>query len=151
MAIKKRYTADDPTFKSDEALAAERLAERAADSRGVFDPGKDPYEGSYISYLVGDRTTSLRVSQELGHAGYFPKPNEMRVQDLLANIRMAFPSADNVEVTYRNRIRSPLTGIRAFCVQCKYWRPGEVRKCQEMSCPLWPFRMGRNRFRGASA
>jgi len=151
MAIKKRYTANDPSFKTDDALAAERLAERASDARGVFDPSKDPYEGSYISYQVHDRKLSRRAAQELAVAGYFPKPNEMRVQDLLANVRMTYPTADNVEITYRNRIRSPLTGIRAFCVQCKYFRPGEVRKCQEMSCPLWPFRMGRNRFRGASA
>jgi len=151
MAIKKRISASDPNYKTDAALAAERLNERAEDQRGIFDPAKDAYEGSYISYYVSDRVDARRKAQELAHIGYFPKPNEMRVQDLIANVRLTYPNPDNVEVTYRQRIRSPLTGIRAFCVQCKYFRPGEVRKCQEMSCPLWPFRMGRNRFRGASA
>lgn len=151
MAIKKRISAGDPSYRTDAEAAAERLAERANDQRGVFDPAKDAYEGSYIEYYVQHRGEARRKAQELALVGYFPKPNEMRVQDLLCNVRLTYPNPDNVEVTYRQRIRSPLTGIRAFCVQCKYFRPGEVRKCQEMECPLWPFRMGRNRFRGASA
>lgn len=151
MAIRKRITADDPTYVSDNVIAARKLAERTGDERGVFDPKHDAFAGSYLSHYVTNRDTAREYAQQLATTGYFPRPNEMRVQDLLCNLRLTYPTADNVEVTYRARIRSPLTGIRAFCMQCKGWRPSEVRACTFMSCPLWPFRTGRNRFRGSKA
>ena len=35
--------------------------------------------------------------------------------------------------------------IRAKCLDCVY-TPGEVRRCVQTSCPLWPYRMGKNAF-----
>ncbi|WP_170611093.1 hypothetical protein [Ruegeria arenilitoris] len=34
-----------------------------------------------------------------------------------------------------------LAAIRAKCLDCAY-DPGEVRKCVQTDCPLWPLRMG---------
>jgi hypothetical protein len=41
-------------------------------------------------------------------------------------------------------IRSPLMAIRAHCVDCSGESRAEVRRCQVIDCPLFPFRMGRN-------
>jgi hypothetical protein len=37
--------------------------------------------------------------------------------------------------------------IRAKCLDCCCWQPGEVAQCTAVHCPLWPFRMGDNPFR----
>jgi len=34
--------------------------------------------------------------------------------------------------------------IRLHCIDCSGGSLGEVRQCQIQTCPLWPFRMGRN-------
>jgi len=39
--------------------------------------------------------------------------------------------------------------IRAKCMDCVY-SSSEVAKCIHHSCPLWPFRMGRNPFHARS-
>lgn len=38
--------------------------------------------------------------------------------------------------------------IRAKCLDCCGYEPGEVRKCVSFTCPLWPFRMGMNPLHG---
>lgn len=57
-------------------------------------------------------------------------------------------NATNQDVVYRNRIKSRMTAIRAFCVLC-VGGPRAARMCPSVSCPLWPFRMGHNPFRGS--
>jgi len=39
---------------------------------------------------------------------------------------------------------SPLTAIRAFCLECVGFNHAEVSKCKSKDCPLWYFRMKRN-------
>lgn len=80
------------------------------------------------------------------HLGNIP-PKEMRVEDVLAMVR-APNRDDNVETFYRNRIKSPLTGIRAYCVLCSSGSPKMANLCGKTSCPLWPFRFGKNPFFG---
>lgn len=41
-------------------------------------------------------------------------------------------------------ITSPLKAVRAKCLDCCCYQPQEVRLCVSQSCPLHPFRMGRN-------
>lgn len=55
---------------------------------------------------------------------------------------------DHVENKYKEKVRSPLTGVRAFCVKCQGGTISFVRDCAAVSCPLWPFRMGNNPFFG---
>lgn len=87
----------------------------------------------------------------LAHLAYnnfqLPVPKEMDVTDLLTLVRSK-QWGDNVEGFYRDRIRSPLTGIRAFCVFCKGGSPKEATECGEVTCPLWSFRTGKNPFHG---
>ncbi len=37
---------------------------------------------------------------------------------------------------------SPLKAIRAKCLDCSCYQAGEVRLCEAINCPLWPFRAG---------
>jgi hypothetical protein len=37
----------------------------------------------------------------------------------------------------------PLQAIRAKCLDCSCYQPSEVRLCEALKCPLWPFRAGR--------
>ena len=37
----------------------------------------------------------------------------------------------------------PLEAIRAKCLDCSCFQPSEVRLCEDLKCPLWPFRAGR--------
>jgi hypothetical protein len=39
---------------------------------------------------------------------------------------------------------TPLSAIRAFCLECVCWSRGEVKKCTDPLCPLYPFRSGKN-------
>jgi hypothetical protein len=40
--------------------------------------------------------------------------------------------------------QSPLRAIRAKCLDCSCYQPGEVRLCEAVKCALWPFRAGRH-------
>jgi hypothetical protein len=40
--------------------------------------------------------------------------------------------------------QSPLRAIRAKCLDCSCYQIGEVRLCEAIKCPLWPFRAGRH-------
>ncbi len=52
---------------------------------------------------------------------------------------------DKIVKQYCDRIKSPQTAIRAFCVQCMGGYTALVKTCpSEQTCPLWPFRMGKN-------
>src|SRR5215467_4994946 len=42
---------------------------------------------------------------------------------------------------------TPMEAIRAKCLDCCGDSPHEVRLCTAVTCPSWPFRMGRNPWR----
>jgi len=39
---------------------------------------------------------------------------------------------------------TPVKAIRAYCLDCSNNQPKEVRLCPNTTCPLYPFRMGKN-------
>lgn len=39
---------------------------------------------------------------------------------------------------------SPLTAIRKYCLDCSGYQTAEVRLCEAIKCPLWPFRAGKH-------
>ena len=43
-----------------------------------------------------------------------------------------------------DEIKSPLKAIRGFCLDCCGGSSAEVRDCSSKSCPLKPFRFGKN-------
>lgn len=51
------------------------------------------------------------------------------------------PTAEVAEVAGHKRT-SPIQAIRAKCIDCSVEQPSEVRLCEAVNCPLWPFRAG---------
>lgn len=48
---------------------------------------------------------------------------------------------------FHGHIKKPLLKIiREKCLDCCTGKHCEVRKCHITSCPLWPYRMGKNPF-----
>ena len=39
---------------------------------------------------------------------------------------------------------SPLKAIRTKCFDCSYYQVTEIRLCEAINCPLWPFRAGKH-------
>ena len=39
---------------------------------------------------------------------------------------------------------TPLKAIRAKCLDCSAWQPSEVRRCSDLTCPLFSYRFGKN-------
>ena len=39
---------------------------------------------------------------------------------------------------------SPVEAIRQKCLDCSGQQPAEVKLCEMVTCPLWPFRAGRH-------
>ena len=39
---------------------------------------------------------------------------------------------------------TPLSAIRAHCLECMNWQIGEVKECASPLCPLYPFRLGKD-------
>lgn len=44
--------------------------------------------------------------------------------------------------------KTPISAIRAKCLDCCGGSPSEARKCTALDCALWPMRMGVNPFYG---
>jgi hypothetical protein len=42
---------------------------------------------------------------------------------------------------------SPLRAIRAKRLDCSCYQVGEIRLCEAVKCPLWPFRAGKHPWR----
>lgn len=128
-------------------LTQEEYKAEQAGHKFTVDPSKDPFPGSTADNMKIPREIARGV---LGALAYMYKPQlpgEMATQDLLSQVRMA-DNPDPTEQRYRDRIRSPLTGIRAFCVTCSGGSPRAAGQCDVVSCPLWPFRLGQNSFYG---
>lgn len=71
-------------------------------------------------------------------------PHEADGGEIIAKSPSEIPLAD---LRTLGHPESPIKAIRAKCRDCVH-SDSEVRKCVQTSCPLWPFRMGRNPFHG---
>ena len=47
-----------------------------------------------------------------------------------------------------DKLRNPVKAIRAFCLNCCGESVSEVKLCPSTKCALYPFRFGKNPFRG---
>jgi hypothetical protein len=135
MPIKRRYQKTHEYTREEPAV------------KDRFDLGKDPYETSTAGKMGIPRDKALPVLRLIASQGAL-LPSGMTTQDLLANVRMCNNENDQVEKRYRDRITSPLTAIRSFCVECKGGSPRQASLCSQMECPVWAFRLGQNAFYG---
>lgn len=138
MAIRKRF---ENTVAVTEADYAEAFVD-------TVDPSKNAFEGSSFEKMGLDEDNARSYLKRMAYNTKPPLPSQMHTQDLLALARMNDNEGDSIEKTYRGRIRSPLTGIRAMCVSCKGGYRRGVAECAKMDCPLWAFRLGQNGFYG---
>jgi hypothetical protein len=101
------------------------------------------HQPSPDAILAGVDPKILRACSFLAYQG--ADPMEVPTDDLTTMLRNEQNDSD-MERTYRNRVRSKATGIRAFCVLCADGAKG-ARMCENVTCPLWPFRFGSNPLR----
>jgi len=40
------------------------------------------------------------------------------------------------------RLLTPIKAVRAYCIECSGFDRVEVKGCEMVDCPLWPYRMG---------
>lgn len=59
-----------------------------------------------------------------------------------------WPPTAGVAQTVGHMPMSPLKAIRRKCLDCSCYQPSEVRLCEAIGCPLWPFRAGRHPYYG---
>ncbi len=76
-------------------------------------------------------------------------PKEIPASDL--KIMMYHTSDDFKETKYFERAKSPITAVRAYCMNCQSHSIASVRNCTNAVCALFPFRMGNNPFYGKLA
>ena len=55
-----------------------------------------------------------------------------------------WPPTSDVAREVGHNAQSPLRAIRAKCLDCSCYQAGEVRLCEAVKCPLWPFRAGKH-------
>jgi hypothetical protein len=86
-----------------------------------------------------------RLEQTLAWQGANPK--ELPIGELRAHIHES-SGDDALTAKYRAKIRNRATAIRAMCVMCMGGDTAGVRQCPSITCPLHPFRMGKDPLRG---
>ena len=74
-----------------------------------------------------------------------PSPHSADGSEKVGKLPRSIPTDDLAALGHP---KSPIKAIRAKCVDCCVGDLSEVRKCVATSCPLWPFRMGKNPFWG---
>lgn len=154
MPINQRLTTASPVTEKP-AIPVITLEMRQTDARGTFDPTQDAYPGSTLERIGVPEESARSVAAFMAFTqGNSDMPNQMRVQDLLAQVRMRsntsghLPHVEAIEKRYRDRVRSPLTAIRAFCVFCQGHSPKAATNCDKVDCALWPFHRGAHGLRG---
>jgi hypothetical protein len=72
------------------------------------------------------------------------EPKSIPSDDIFVLMRTAHDPSLPAEKAYRDRVVNRGTAIRGFCVLCQGGSPKQVRLCDDVTCPLWVFRMGGN-------
>lgn len=60
-----------------------------------------------------------------------------------------WPPTAEVSSEAGHRRMSPMKAIRLKCLDCCVGQTGEVRLCESVNCPLWPFRSGSHPYTSA--
>jgi hypothetical protein len=157
MAIRRRSPVIEQALEQREPLALDEgesesfpgqssamaKANALSDELRALDESNDPRK------IVRILKTSEQYRRYAGMFFYGGEdPKSVPTEDLLEMARTPDNAGDQIERAYRQRICSPLTGVRAFCVRCMGNSPRAVKECGATNCPLWPFRMGNNPFFG---
>lgn len=86
-----------------------------------------------------------RLKAEIQVFGVNPKQANLdAIKYLARHPDMSALVDDPIVQKYKERVSSPATGIRAFCIQCQGGSTTGVTECAAVNCPLYFFRDGRN-------
>jgi len=55
-----------------------------------------------------------------------------------------WPPTAKVSREAGHKPQSPLRAIREKCLDCSCYQVSEVRRCEAVKCPLWPFRAAKH-------
>lgn len=141
-----------------ERAKLEPILKALLDDDHVFDKPQNRFEElsneAYNKYATAPYREKLRLRYEfrkkLIRAIYvYTDPKEIPGEDL--KIIAEYTSDDYRELKYFLRAHSPVTSIRAYCMNCQSHSIASVRNCTNGICPLYPFRMGSNPFYGKIA
>lgn len=77
------------------------------------------------------------------------EPKEIPIEDLRIIAKLG--ADDPLNTKPFERIKSPTSAIRGFCLNCQGGSMSGVRNCTAVHCVLFPFRMGSNPFFGRIA
>lgn len=94
-------------------------------------------------YLIEEEITL--VERRLSWQGANPK--DVPFDELVEALRED-DTGDPICNKYQKRIKNRATGIRAYCVHCQGGSVSGVAECASVTCPLHPFRMGKDPLRG---
>lgn len=117
------------------AMLEERLASLYADARNESNP--------ILRQKIHNRADELE--QQLALQGANPK--KVPFAELKEHVQAPLDS-DPLVNKYKKRIKNRATAMRAFCIGCMGGDVAGVRVCTSLTCPLHPFRMGKDPFRG---
>lgn len=57
-------------------------------------------------------------------------------------------AAEGRIIQAQERIKNPVSAIRAKCIDCAGGEPGTVKNCEHSNCALYLFRFGKDPYRG---
>jgi hypothetical protein len=142
--MRDREFLEDPHYYD-----AEKLSDDAAQWRHDMEADVS-YKYMLLANLTGVPKMKLRrhidaLETRLAFQGANPK--EVPFDELKEHVQ-ADHGEGSIMAKYRERIKNRATGIRAYCVQCQGGEVAAVRECAAITCPLYPFRMGKDPFRG---
>lgn len=75
-------------------------------------------------------------------------PRNIVFPTLRSHIRATDVDDDPATNKARSRIKNRATAIRAYCYWCQGGFSPGIRECASITCPLWPFRLGKDPLRG---
>ena len=110
------------------------------------------FDALSVGYEQTTGIAALKLSKQLELAEHRldwqgANPKELDITELTEVIHE--PTGDDiVEDTYRAKIKNQRTAIRAYCVVCMGGSVVGVRECSNVTCQLFPFRMGKDPLRG---
>lgn len=61
-----------------------------------------------------------------------------------AELAAVWPPTADIAKAAGHKPMSAARAIRAKCLDCSVGQKNEIRLCEAIKCPLWPFRYGKN-------
>lgn len=142
-AENRRHHETDPEYYEG------KLSEEASQIRATLE---SELEDLYASQRDATGVNRLKLTKQIDAleetlAWQGANPKHIPIKELREHIRSAH-NDDGQVALYRSKIKNRATAIRAFCVNCMGGDTVGVRQCPSITCPLHPFRMGKDPLRG---